>query len=114
MCMSQDGGRLMAGGYNSSYHVDPNVKSSDFLWLPMGSDRKFFVVSLQKMVAGGALISATAGRAGFVVSLLLLSQYGAGPRNTSLATLPPAPAGLDLVLIPLLVSKLCPIDLVVF
>lgn len=58
MCMSQDGGRLMAGGYNSSFHVEPNVKSSDFLWLPMGSDRKFFVVSLQKMVAGGALISA--------------------------------------------------------
>jgi len=46
MCLSQDGGRLLAGGYDSSYHINPDAPIDYF---PLKADSKFYVVDLTKM-----------------------------------------------------------------
>ncbi|CAD7937107.1 unnamed protein product [Amoebophrya sp. A25] len=55
ICLAQDGGRLIAGGYNSSYHepVDAPIR-----YVPLGANSKFYVVSLSKTKVGGTLLPA--------------------------------------------------------
>eukprot|EP00391_Amoebophrya_sp_Ameob2_P012984 CAMPEP_0178982448 /NCGR_PEP_ID=MMETSP0795-20121207/502_1 /TAXON_ID=88552 /ORGANISM="Amoebophrya sp., Strain Ameob2" /LENGTH=924 /DNA_ID=CAMNT_0020673095 /DNA_START=173 /DNA_END=2950 /DNA_ORIENTATION=+ len=54
MCLSQEGGRVIAGGYNSSYHL-PTADSA-ITYVPLGGDSKFYVVSLQGVSISGQAV----------------------------------------------------------
>ncbi|CAD7942338.1 unnamed protein product [Amoebophrya sp. A120] len=59
MCLSQEGGRVIAGGYNSTYH-DPI--DAPITYVPLGANSKFYVVSLSEIKIGGQSISGNYGR----------------------------------------------------
>ena len=46
MCMSQQGGRLIVGGYNSTYHKEPD---KPITYVPLGPGGKFYVGSFLKV-----------------------------------------------------------------
>lgn len=55
LCLSQDGGRMIAGGFNSTYHVEGQ---KDPVYIPMQKGGKYYVVTLSSMsVAGQGQVS---------------------------------------------------------
>ena len=67
LCFAQSGGRLIVGGYNSSYHLDP---AQPIPWFALGQPTHFYVVSLENLrvngqtlnLGGGALKKSDFGR----------------------------------------------------